>query len=134
MSDIIVRFTPKGHKDLQTAIKTLSQLTGKYNKELKEVKKRSDRAQGPLMRLAGTFGLLTTRTQRNSQAFGILSLRLSTIRSKLLLLSFGAGLATGAFTFFTTRVVGAAARTEELQKRLSSLYGSLIKGETVFAN
>ena len=134
MSDIIVKFTPKGHKDLQKAIKTLSQLTGKYNEELKEVKKRSDRAQGPLMRLAGTFGILSTRTQRNSKAFGILSLRLSTIRSKLLLLSFGAGLATGAFTFFTTRVVGAASRTEELQKRLSSLYGSLVRGETVFAN
>ena len=134
MSDIIVKFTPKGHKDLQKAIKTLSQLTGKYNKELKEVKKRSDKAQGPLMRLAGTFGILSTRTQRNSKAFGVLSLRLSTLRSKLLLVSFGAGLATGAFTLVTQKILGAASRSEELQKRLSSLYGSIIKGQTVFAN
>ena len=134
MSDIIVRFTPKGHKDLQKAIKTLSQLTGKYNKELKEVKDRSDRAQRPLMRLAGVFGLLTTNTKRNSKAFGVLSLRLSTLRSKLLLVSFGAGLVTGAFTLVTQKILGAASRTEELKTRLSSLYGSITKGETVFAN
>ena len=120
MSDIIVEFKPKGHKDLQKAIKTLSQLTGKYNKELKEVKDRSDRAQRPLMRLAGVFGLLTTNTKRNSKAFGVLSLRLSTLRSKLLLVSFGAGLVTGAFTLVTQKILGAASRSEELQKRLSS--------------
>ena len=134
MSDIIVTFSPKGHKDLQKAIKTLSLLTDKYNKELKEVKKRSEKAQRPLMRLANAFGLLSTRTGRNTKAFSKFGLKLSTIRSKLLLVSFGASLLTGAFTLVTAKILGAASRSEELQKRLSSLYGSITKGETVFAN
>lgn len=134
MSDIIVQFKPKGDKQLIRAIKLLTNASDELNDELKFQQKQSRKTGNAFVAFGQKIGFLSTKTRRNVKANARLSLSLSTMRSKLLLASFGVNLLAGAFALVTVKLLGAASETEKLKTRLTSLYGSVTKGSEVFAN
>tara|TARA_R110002110_G_scaffold8890_1_gene44369 strand:+ start:19 stop:2268 length:2250 start_codon:yes stop_codon:yes gene_type:complete len=134
MSDIIVKFKPKGDKELIRAIKLLTNASDELNDELKFQQKQSRKTGNAFIVLGQKIGFLSTKSKRNVKANAMLSFSLSTMRSKLLLASFGVNLLAGAFALVTVKLLGAASETEKLKTRLTALYGSVTKGSEVFAN
>ena len=85
MSDIIVRFKPKGHPDLIKAIERLNSSQGKAIKSTKQYTSATKK-------VVKSQKKFTLETGRNRKAMSLFENSLSTIRSKLLVYNFLLGL------------------------------------------
>ena len=105
MSDIIVKFTPKGDKQLIDAIKKLNTATGSYTKTTDTATKTGKKFSDQTGRLRGSMSNL-----QNSFA---------TVRSKLLLYNFALGMGITQMTKFAQ----SAAKVEAMETAFNTLAG-----------
>ena len=103
---IIIRFQPKGDKALIAALRKLDKL----QKQL----------EGQTKQTAGAMGFLGTQFKRNSKRAGTFALSLSTIRSKLLLVSFAASMGGRQLV----RMAASAAKLQQMETAFNTLTGA----------
>jgi len=111
-NSIIIKFQPKGDKQLIKAIQALALAQSRLEKNTKQVQKE--------LRELGVRGALATKTLRNvSRDSAGAASAFSVLRSKLLLASFGFGLFAGS----VGRFANAAGDAEEIANKFNVVFG-----------
>mgnify|MGYP003113769168 CR=1 FL=1 len=111
-NSIIIRFQPKGDKQLIKAIQALALAQSRLEKNTKQVQKE--------LRELGARGALATKTLRNvSRDSAGAASAFSVLRSKLLLASFGFSLFAGS----VGRFANAAGDAEEIANKFNVVFG-----------
>jgi len=113
MSDIIVEFKPKGHKNL---IEAIEKLQGAQRGQTSATKKQTAATKKATKSLT-VFG---TTTKRNAKAMNNLGLAFSTIRSKMLLFNFAMGLGVAQIS----KMAKESARLQDMSRAFTTLSGT----------
>ena len=104
-NSIIIRFQPKGDKELLRSLRRLNQIQKQLEGQIKETGKAST--------------LLGTKFQRLRKSGNALGNTFATIRSKLLLYSFAVTLATAAFA----KLFKKSMEQEKAERKLATALG-----------
>ena len=118
---IIIKFKPEGHPELIAAIKKLNVETKKLTSSAVAVTTATKGSTAATSGAATASGVLGTRNKRLAETNSMLANSFATLRSKLLLISFGAMLVERAFVSLVKAYGRQEAANEKLRVGLGNV-------------